>query len=273
MYYPLAAGARLYRVTGPGVTWPTPLLGLGAYFTKGGRYNAAGDPTVYCAEDPLAVLAEAAFYEALEWQDKISAHLLKPVSYPFVSAHKLWCFSIDPAPAIIDLEDPAAVALFQHTPHLLRNPSLNPARGPHVPGQPRARDYFGTQNLADYVRGHVPPAGSADPRPEGVKAPAVRVKPVAGYRAHMLALFVFNPAVHQTYPLRSNLLLGCDVEFRFLQRAPRQDVSPLTVDIDWCTPQFRISGPGASVIPAFGPRPFAKAYHPNRWYNLAIVFV
>jgi hypothetical protein len=41
MYYTLAPAARLYRVTGPGVKWPTPLDGLGAYFTKGGRYNQA----------------------------------------------------------------------------------------------------------------------------------------------------------------------------------------------------------------------------------------
>ena len=66
MYYPLAAGARLYRVTDSRTNWPAPLLGHGAYFTKGGRYNYASEPTVYCAEDPLVVLAEAAFYEALE---------------------------------------------------------------------------------------------------------------------------------------------------------------------------------------------------------------
>src|SRR5882724_3349145 len=124
MYYPLAAAAGLYRITGPGVNWPTPLLGHGAYFTKGGRYNNVSQPTVYCAEDPLAVLAEAAFYEALEWQSKISAHMLNPVTYPLVSSHKLWCFSIDPPPAVVDLEDVQAVAVFQHTPHMLLNPSL-----------------------------------------------------------------------------------------------------------------------------------------------------
>src|SRR5437868_1933428 len=198
MYYPLAAGTRLYRVTSPGEVWPTPMLGLGAYFTKGGRYNYAPEPTVYCAEDPLAVLAEAAFYEALEWQAKISTHRFNPVGYPLVSSHKLWCFSIDPAPALIDLEHAQAIALFQHTPHMLLNPSLNPARGPHLPGQRPARDYFGTQDLAKDVRGLMPPAGSPDPRPEGVKAPAIRVKRVARYRAHQLALFVFDAAVHQS---------------------------------------------------------------------------
>jgi hypothetical protein len=272
MYYLLAPGARLYRVTASGVNWPTPLLGLGAYFTKGGRYNYTSEPTVYCAEDPLVVLAEAAFYEALDWQAKLSTHRVNPVTYPLLSFQKLWCFSIDPAPAVIDLEHAQAVALFQHTPHMLLNPSLNPARGPHLPGQRPARDYFGTQDLAKDVRGLVPPPGSPAPRPEGIKAPAIRVKSVAGYRAHQLALFVFDPAVHQPYQNRSNLLLECDLEFRFLQSSPRQAVTAQTVDIDWYKPQFRISGAGAAVIPAYGPRPNAKAYSPNRWYNLTIQF-
>lgn len=154
MYYNLTDTARLYRVTEPGVDWPTPLRGLGAYFNKGGRYNEASQATVYCAEDPLAVIAETAFYEALAWQGRISAHRMNPVVYPLVSNYKLWCFTVAPAPAIIDLGHPQTLALFQHTPHMLSNPSLNPHRGTHVPGQPLARDYFGTQNLATAVRGH-----------------------------------------------------------------------------------------------------------------------
>lgn len=270
MYYQLAAGTRLYRVTGSGVNWPTPLLGHGAYYTKGGRYNYATQATVYCAEDPVVALAEAAFYEALEWQAKISTHRLNAVAYPLVSSHKLWCFSIDPPPAIIDLEQAQAIALFQHTPHMLLNPSLNPARGPHVPGQRPARDYFGTQDLAKDVRGHVPPPGSPDARPEGIKAPAIRAKRVPGYRAHQLALFVFDPAVHQPYQDRSQMLMECDLQFQFLESGSRSAVTAQTVDIDWCKPQFRISGAGAAVIPAFGPRPKPKLYHPNRWYNLDV---
>ena len=272
MYYSLAAGTRLYRVTSVGVAWPTPLLGTGAYFTKGGRYNYATEPTVYCAEDPLAVLAEAAFYEALEWHARISTHRLNPVTYPLISNHKLWCFSIDPAPAVIDLELAQVITLFQHTPHMLLNPSFNPARGPHLPGQRPARDYFGTQDLAKDVRGFVPPPGSPDPRAEGIKAPALRLKRVVGYRAHQLALFVFDAAVHQPYPDRSNLILECDLEIQFLQSSPRQAVTAATADIDWCTPQFRISGPGAAVIPSYGPRPNAVNYSPNRWYNLDLQF-
>jgi hypothetical protein len=33
MYYIPGAAARLYRMTAPGSTWPTPLFGHGAYFT------------------------------------------------------------------------------------------------------------------------------------------------------------------------------------------------------------------------------------------------
>jgi len=270
MYYPLAAGTRLYRVTGSGTVWPTPLLGLGAYFTKGGRYNYAAEPTVYCAEDPLIVIAETAFYDALEWQEKISFHRFKPVSYPLVLPHKLWCFSIDPAPAVIDLDSPQAIAQFQHTRHMLRNPSFNPARGPHVPGQPMARDYLGTQDLAKDVRGHTPPPGSADPRPEGVKAPAIRVKRLPNYQAHQLALFVFPPAVHVPYENRSIMIMEWDLALQFFQMNPRQPVTQATVEIDWGKPQFRISGAGG--IPAYTPRPGARAYSPNRWYNLDIQY-
>jgi hypothetical protein len=270
MYYTLAVGTHLYRITSPGEVWPTPLLGIGAYFTKGGRYNYAAEPTVYCAEDPLAVLAEAAFYDALAWQAKISTHRFNPVTYPLVSYHKLWCFSIDSAPAIIDLEHAQAITLFQHTPHMLLNPSLNPARGPHLARESPARDYFGTQDLAKDVRGLIPPAGSPDPRPEGVKAPAIRVKRVAGYRAHQLALFVFDPAVHQRYRDRSILVMQCDLEFRFLEYSTRQAVTSLTLEIDWCSPQFRISGAAAAVIPAYGLR---REYRLNRWYNLDLQYV
>src|SRR4051794_18981057 len=56
MYYPLAPDARLYRLTGPQVAWPTPVLGQGAYFTHGGRFNRAGQATVYCSEDPIVVI-------------------------------------------------------------------------------------------------------------------------------------------------------------------------------------------------------------------------
>jgi RES domain-containing protein len=272
MYYPLGSGTPLYRITATGVTWPTPLLGQGAYFNKGGRYNAAGQATVYCAEDPLAAIAEAAFSDALDWQLKSSNHRLNPVTYPLVSTHQLWTFSLDPAPAIIDLEHPQAVQLFQHTPHMLLNPSLNPARGSHVLGQPLARDYFGTQGLATDIRGHTPPPGSPDPRPEGIKAPAIRMKRISTYRPHQLALFLLTPVVHTPYENRSILINQCELQVKFLQSNPRQAVTIQTVDIDWCKPQFLIRGSTVAPIPAYVPRPLATIIDPNIWYDLDLQY-
>jgi hypothetical protein len=88
----------------------------------------------------------------------------------------------------------------------------------------------------------------------------------------MLALFVFHPTVHILYENRSAMVLECGLKLRFLQLSPRQAVTAQTVDIDWCNPQFRISGPGAAVIPAYAPRPGSIAYRPNRWYKVPIQF-
>jgi hypothetical protein len=141
-----------------------------------------------------------------------------------------------------------------------------------VRGQPLARDYFGTQHLATEARGHTPPPGSFEPRAEGIKARAIRLKRIAGYRPHMLALFVYPANVHVPYENRSAMVLECGFQLRFLQLSPRQEVTARTLDIDWCSPQFRISGPRAAVIPAYALRPGAKAYSPNRWYGVPIQF-
>ena len=95
------------------------------------------------------------------------------MTYPLVSDHTLWCFTLDPAPVVIDLEHPQAQHTFQYPPHVIYNPSLNPRHGVQIVGQPPSRDYFGTQALADDIRAYVPHAGA---RPEGVKAPSVRMR-------------------------------------------------------------------------------------------------
>lgn len=140
MYYPLATGAHLYRIIGTDSTWPTPVQGQGAYFTKGGRCNVVSQATVYCSEDPLVVIAEAAFYQAPRWQQRISFDRFNPVAYPLLTKHQLWCFTIDPTPAIVDLEHPDAIRQFQFSPHLLLNPSLNPSPGPVLRDQVPGRD-------------------------------------------------------------------------------------------------------------------------------------
>jgi hypothetical protein len=50
MYHPIAPGTRFYRVTRLAEAWPGPLLGLGAYFTHGGRYNRPHQQIVYAAD-------------------------------------------------------------------------------------------------------------------------------------------------------------------------------------------------------------------------------
>ncbi len=273
MYYRLVSGTPLYRVTSQGVDWPNPVRALGAFYTAGGRYNGPSQPTVYCTEDPISAIAEAAFYEALEWQYKISRHRNLAVSYPLVSTLRFWAFSISPAPTIIDLAHPQSFLLFQHTYQMLLNPGLNPASSAHRSGRSLARDYLGTQELANEVRAFIPPRGSPDPRPEGLRAPAVRSMKVGRYRPHQLALFVIHPDVHDLYENRSERLIECDVQIEFMGSPTRRSVTARTVEIDWQRPRFRLAGPDAAIVPAYLPRPKSRPLQPNRWYDLDIRFV
>jgi|GEM_PF-2006978 len=271
MYYIPGAAARLYRMTAPGSTWPTPLFGHGAYFTKGGRFNRANDPTVYCSEDPLVVITETAFYEALEWHRRISDHRLNPVGYPFVSRHSFWCFSIDPPPPLIDLQHSSAIAQFQFPPHMLLNPALNPRRGLQLAGQSAARDYFGTQELADEIRAFIPPAGSPNPRPEGIRAPSVRTAAVSGYQPSMLALFFFDPKLGWVpYENRASLIAQWDLVLEFLEVSTDLPVNYATLDIDWRQPRFHLEGAGAQKVPAYGPAPGGMEVQPNQCYRVSI---
>ena len=89
-----------------------------------------------------------------------------------------------------------------------------------------------------------------NPRPEGIKAPAIRMKRTANYRPHQLALFVFPgapAAVHVPYENRSRLIMQCELQLRFLELISRRAVTIQTVDIDWCKPQFRIRGAGVAL--------------------------
>src|SRR5262249_23720248 len=151
--------------------------------------------------------AEAAFYDGLSWQRKVSYQRFIPMSYPLVSRHLIWSFSIDPPPAIIDLEHAEALAAFQYPPYFLLNPSLNPRQGIQQidqPGSVDARDYTGTQGLADDIRGHIPRASSHS-RPEGVKSPTFRLKRKHNFRPHLFAMFILDPAAQVPFAERSRL--------------------------------------------------------------------
>ncbi len=257
MYHTIAPGTRLYRVTRLNETWPNTLLGLGAYFGGGGRYNRSHQETIYASDDPLVAITEGAFYQTLVWHGRIALHSSQPVGYPLVSDHRLWCFTIDPAPFVIDLLHPSGQHQFPHPPHLLRVPS---------------QLYAGTQTLADMVRAYLPPAGSVQPRPEGLRAPSVRTPRGGAFQPTQFALFVMNPAIQQPYHQRALLVEQWELTFEFQEPPPRHPATWNSTLIDWRAPRFRLGGPSTATIPAFTARPQARPYRPGRWYRVAIHF-
>lgn len=251
MYHAIAQGKRLYRVTRSNETWPGPLLGLGAYFNRGGRYNRPHHQTVYASDDPRVVITEAAFYQAQEWHRSIALHAVLPVGYPLVSEHWLWCFTIDPPPPVIDLLSPAARHQFPHPPHLPLTPS---------------QQYDGTQALADAVRAYIPPRGSVHPRPEGLRAPSVRTPPDGAALPTQFALFVMDAALQQPYPQRGALVEQWRLTLEFQEPTPRHAVSYDSPRVDWRSPRFRLGGPSRAVAA----RTVGPEYRPGRWYRLVV---
>jgi hypothetical protein len=272
MYYTLNPGARLYRVTSTNTVWPTPLLGQGAFFTHGGRFNRTGQATVYCSEDPLVVITEQAFYQALDWHRAISSQRLNPIAFPLVSHYVLWCFSIDPPPAIIDLEHSQAMSTFQYSPHFVHNPSLNPRPGVQLLYQPAARDYTGTQGLADDIRVYLPPAGVNQPRPEGIKFPSVRSPRKYRFQPYNLALFVMDPKLQVPYQDRSASIDQWELTIEFLEKSSGDPVTFDTQEIDWEQPRFQIGPAGGNAIPEYPRRPRAMAFNTGQWYRVDICY-
>jgi hypothetical protein len=255
MEHLIGPGTPLYRVTRPDETWPEVVMGLGAYFTTGGRYNRPHQPTVYAADDPWVALTEGAFYQALRLQKTLADSSVVPVRYPLTSLCKLWRFVIDPPPPLIDLEHPDALRRFSYAPHMLFNPS---------------REYRATRDLADEVRAYLPPDGSADPRPEGLKAPSVRAPRRGTWQPYQYALFVMRPSVQRPYEERGRLLDEWELTYEFQEPPPRRAVTFTSARIDWVKPRFRLGGPSTAAIPAFAGRLGAQPYRPNRWYRLII---
>jgi hypothetical protein len=264
MFYPIGHGP-LYRVASAnsGNVWPDPVLGHGAYYVgiDANRYSRPDQLTVYCAEDPLVAITEAAFYQALKWQINIASYRMNPVGYPLRSKHLLWAFRIHPRPPVIDMESPLACTRFTYSPHILLNPS---------------RMYSGTQAIADDVRAYSPPEGSGQPRPEGVKAPSVRTPYGAAFQPHQLALFVRNMPGTEPFNQRSQLVGKMRIEFEFQTHAPISSVAYHHARINWAAPRFRVTGipgePLLSPIAAYPGRPAARTYSLNRWYRLRVVF-
>jgi len=264
MYYPVGAGP-LFRVASAtfGNVWPEPVLGQGAYYVDaaGNRYSRPHQLTVYCAEDPLVAITEGAFYQALAWQQILASSRTKAVTYPLKSEHLLWAFTLAPPPPILDMEDPLASNRFAYAPHVLLNPS---------------RAYSATQAIADDVRTYTPPAGSGQPKPEGMKIPSGRTPYAKGFQPHHLALFVINTPGVVPLDHRASLVAKMRIEFEFLTRPPAASVAFHHPRIDWGRPKFRVTPiPGAvalSPLPAYPGRPNPRTYSLNRWHRIAIVF-
>jgi hypothetical protein len=246
MYYPIGDG-DLYRVTGPDTVWPAPVQGLGAFYTTkdGSRYNRPHQRTVSCSEDPLVVITEATFYQALKWREAIASSLVHAVTYPFRSEHLFWAFRIDPRPPVIDLEHAGAALTFGYSPHVVTNPSQN---------------YWATQDVADKVRGYAPPLGSPDPPPEGVRAPSVRTPKAGAYQPKQLALFVMDKDPIVPFDQRSQLSARMLLEFEFRAAPPDGGaVDYHSSAINWTKPRFRLTAlagePFLTPVPALIGRP------------------
>src|SRR5438034_1011802 len=75
--------------------------------------------TVYMAEDPLVSIAESAFHQAMDLQILIGGGPLSaqpPLPsppLPLVSEHFLWCFTLQNAPPVVDVEDPVALRTYE----------------------------------------------------------------------------------------------------------------------------------------------------------------
>jgi hypothetical protein len=247
-------GTPFYRVTDDRQSWPGVLSGAGAFHSYGGRDNRVHQKTVYAALDPLVSIAECAFHKAREWQTLIGGGPLsaapssRSLSLPVVSEHFLWCFTLQNAPQVVDVEDPVALATFHHRLHELLNPS---------------EDYHTTAMLADLIR-HYP--NPQHPVAGGLLAPSVRTPSSPGYtpRQHIFFVPPNVLAIPGTLVRRWRLTL----EFTDLAG---QHMTAATRDIDWTRPWFRL-GRARTSVPAFAARPHSRPFRPGTWYQIEIKF-
>jgi RES domain len=254
MYHTPAAGTRYYRVTTRGTRHSGVLTGMGSYYTLGGRYHRPHQRTVYASDDALVSITEMAYYQALEWQERIGGgHAGTPIrlrrpappTYPLVSSHLLWCFTLTTPPLVIEVDDPIAYATFQHAPIEILNPG---------------QAYETTQSLADRVRSFT---HTQHARAEGIRAPSVRTPISGGQQPSQYALFVMKG-----WNLSGQVLWRADLTFEFLDETGNP-ASSATRNVDWAHPKFQLHGLPAA-IPAFVGRPGAQAYHPGVRYPAEI---
>jgi hypothetical protein len=257
MFHLLPAGTRLYRVTDVGRTWQNVVSGVGSYFTAGGRYNRVQRRTVYAAADPLVAIAESAVHEAIDrWQPRIGRgplgvpQALSPPVPPLVSEHWLWCFTVGVDVQLVDVENPAARAVFRRYLYELLNPSTA---------------YRTTADLADAVRLH-PHPHLANARVDSILAPSVRTPPAPRYVPRQQVLFI--PPNRLT--IRATRVRRWRMTLEFADHAGRS-VNGNTRVIDWANPWFRLGG-GRASVPPYAQRPNAQAIAPGIWHRFRVKY-
>jgi hypothetical protein len=179
-----------------------------------------------------------------------------------VATFRLWGFRLNQPLTVIDVEDPIALAAFQHPPYVLRNPSHN--------------FYRPTQDLMDAVYHH--PPGPQGQVAQGVKAPPVRTPRAGGFQPYQY-VFVLAPRQRQ---LPADIEDSWTVDVQFCDEAggvppagqQGQPVTLHTPHVSWRRPQVRLQaryGPTAGAgLPAYPYRPGAVAFPVNTWHTIEI---
>jgi RES domain-containing protein len=255
MYYAPRSSAPYYRVTGRGVRRADVLSGMGSYYNLGGRYNRIHQRTVYASDDVLVSITETAFSQAKQWQERIGGGQtttpLPPVrpappTYPLISYHTLWCFTLKVPPKLVDIDHLMAYPVFHHDPIQILNPG---------------QFYESTQGLADRIRASLDQPSS---NPQGIRAPSVRTPATARYQPCQFALFVFGGR------LRGQIDWCADLTLEFLDTAGKP-VDHTTKRVDWVHPRFMLRGL-SNPIPAFAARPGSRPYREDTWSYIVVEY-
>ena len=256
MYRTAAKGMPFYRVTDVGRTWQDVISGVGSCFSSGGRYNRVRQPTVYASADPLVSITESAFHRALKWQMSIGQGSLSvlpalpPPTPPLVSEHWLWCFTLNTALRLVNIDTPAARAAFPHSRYELFNPS---------------EAYRTTADLADAICHH-PNPHNPGALVDGILAPSVRTPGTGSYCPQQHIFFV--PPNQLTIPTTMVNRWRLTLEFA---DSNNRSITAKSRDVDWGNLWFTLDQ-NAAAVPAFPQHPNPQAFTPNTWFEFAIKY-
>jgi hypothetical protein len=221
MLVQITSANQFFRVTDSTRQWTDIISGNGAYGLQapGNRYNVNAQKMVYASDTPEAALAEAGFYAALEWQERIGNSVVawknSPPPSVFSTAHKLWCFNLTAPATVIDVDNPNAQHTYQHHRLILRNPS---------------RFYLSTQQLGTSV---ISAPGAA----AGLKSPPARCHAQFAGKNHSNFAFVIR-----AQSLSAHQIDVWDLTIEFQPRGGGV-VSRTTERMDWENPNFTFTNP------------------------------